>query len=144
MRDKIYLKESGEVEEDGEEGDDADVELELEVGEVVVAADEVGDEADADVALPAEDDGAVDGGHERDLDEGQEDGHDAREDLLHVVWPQVGQAVHHRAGDHDLRGIQLLLGTYAKALLRGEFTQPICSCSMELGAAYVSYSGDLA
>ena len=103
MRYETRLKESGEEEEDGKEGDDADVELELEVGEVVAAADEVGDETDADVALPAEDDGAVYGGHERDLDEGEEDGHDARENLLHVVGPKVGQAVHHSAGDDDLR-----------------------------------------
>ena len=99
-----HLKEPWQVEEDGEEGDEGDVEVELEAGEVVPgAADEVGDEADADVALPAEDDGAVDGGHEGDLDEGQEDGHDAREDRLHVVGPQVGQAVHHGASDDDLR-----------------------------------------
>ena len=105
-----HLKEPRQVEEDGEEGDEGDVEVELEAGEVVArAADEVGDEADADVALPAEDDGAVDGGHEGDLDEGQQDGHDAREDRLHVVGPQVGQAVHHRARDDHLERKKLEL-----------------------------------
>ncbi len=84
---------------------------------MVAAADpEAGaDQADADVPLPAEDDGAVDGGHEGDLHEREEDGRDAGEHLARVVRPQVGQAVHQGAGSHHLEKCN---GTYKGLRIR--------------------------
>lgn len=98
---KKYLKELGHVEEDGEADDEEEVEVELPPGEVV-AVDKVGDEADADVALPGEDDGAVDGAHEGDVDQRQEDGHHVRVDEARVVRPELWEGVEQRAGDDDL------------------------------------------
>jgi hypothetical protein len=97
-----YLKESRQVEDDGKDCDERDVSLELEPGKVLRAADQVGDEADPDVPLPAKYDGAVNRRHKRDLDEGQEDGHEVRKYFLRVVLPKVGEAVHEGACHNNL------------------------------------------